>query len=337
MFPSKDVMGPIYAAGDGIWGGSNDLDKEMTNIQAMKDSIAAEIANTPGAQWNPKFTPDSANDTIGVAALEFTRGNLTVLVFRGTYSPGDNANIRNWIYDWVFSALSARMKDAWVREAGLPWDSELRDREGQDTFKQTMALQALRWISSPYLSKGFASDLARAAARMANFSFAGGEEGSLGYWPIARRIADEARAAARARGHALHLSGHSQGGSNAQLVSMYLRKRYGEVVNGTTFGATGSACFARRLASGANLLGAPRLPTRTQTHPAPSHPFAPPPQRATRPRAALPLSFDQQGPSDVSRRRDLHAQRPWTPRPARRSCRVEVAPAFCETPCPRNL
>ena len=254
-FPSKAVMEQIYTAGDGILEGNNEMDKELVNLQALHDTIAAEIAATPGAHWNYKFTPDIANDTIGVAALEFTRGNLTVLVFRGSYSPGDFSNIKNWIYDWVFAAMSARMKDAWVREAGLPWDAELSGREGQSTFKQVLALEAFRWITSPYMSKPFASDLARAAGRIANFSFAGGEEGTLGYWPIVRRIADDARAAARARGHELHLSGHSQGGSHAQLASMYLRKRHGEVRNGTTFGATGAACFARRLASGASLLG----------------------------------------------------------------------------------
>ncbi len=240
------------------------MEKELSNLQALHDTIAAEIASTPGAHWNYKFTPDTANDTIGVAALEFTRGNLTVLVFRGSYSPGDFSNIKNWIYDWVFAAMSARMKDAWVREAGLPWDAELSAREGQSTFKQALALQAFRWITSPYMSSSFASDLARAAGRIANFSFAGGEEETLGYWPIVRRIVDDARTAARDRGHELHLSGHSQGGSHAQLASMYLRRRYGEAHNGTTFGATGAACFARRLASGASLLGL-TLPL----HPAP--------------------------------------------------------------------
>jgi len=39
--------------------------------------------------------------------------------------------------------------------------------------------------------------------------------------------------------HRLLMSGHSQGGTRAALVSMYLRRRYGVMYNATTFAATG--------------------------------------------------------------------------------------------------
>jgi hypothetical protein len=251
-FPKKEVLAQVYAAGDAIWGANNDMDKELANLQALDDTIAAEISSTPGAQWNYKFTPNSANDTIGVAALEFARGNLSVLVFRGSYSPGDFSNINNWVYDWIFDAMSARMKDAWVREAGLPWDAELSDREAQSTFKQTLALQAFRWTTSPYMSKSFAGDLLSAATRIANFSYANGEEGTLGYWPIVRRIADDARAAARARGHTLHLSGHSQvwmlPNPKSTQASLLLLRPFASRVHGVLF--CGAGKLKSRLAGG---------------------------------------------------------------------------------------
>ena len=254
-FPSKSTMDPVYTAGDGLFGSSNDRDKELAYLQTLHDTIQAEVTNTPGAQWDYKHMPQSAFDTIGVAALEFDRGNLTVVVFRGSYSPGDFTNIVNWIYDWILGSMTARMKEAWTSDAGLEWDSELSSRADQSSLKQVLAIQASVLFSSPFGSTSFASNLASAAGQIANFSLSEDEAGRVGYWPIVRKIADDARAAARARGHALLFSGHSQGGSNAQLASMYLRKRYGEVYNGTTFAATGTQCFARRLSTGANLLG----------------------------------------------------------------------------------
>jgi hypothetical protein len=264
-FPSKSTMDPVYAAGDGLFGVGNDRDKELAYLQALHDTIQAEVTNTPGAQWAYNFMPKSALDTIGVAALEFARGNLTVIVFRGSYTPGDFTNIVGWTLDWILGSMTSRMKEAWTSDAGLAWDSELSSRADQSTLKQELAIQASVLFSSPFASTSFAPDLAAAARQIANFTMTQDEAGRYGYWPIVRRIADDARASARAGGRALLFSGHSQGGSDAQLASMYLRKRYGEVYNGTTFAATGAQCFARRLATGADLLGPPPTPS----HPTP--------------------------------------------------------------------
>jgi hypothetical protein len=260
-FPPNSIIDPVYAAGEGIFGGSNDRDKEMAYLQTLRETIIAEVKNTPGAHWDYKYTPKSAFDTIGVAALEFTRGNLTVIVFRGSRTTGDGNNIFNWIIDWVLGSMTARMKEAWTSDAGLAWDSELSSRADQGTLKQVLAIQTAALFLTPFLSTSFASNLAAAVSQIANFSLSQDEASRVGYWPIVRKIADDARAAARARGHELHFSGHSQGGSNVQLASMYLRKRYGEVYNGTTFAATGTQCAARRLSTGGNFLGAaPLLP-----------------------------------------------------------------------------
>ena len=43
------------------------------------------------------------------------------------------------------------------------------------------------------------------------------------------------------------LTGHSQGGTRAQLASMYLQKEYGIQVPTVSFAATGAACMARQL------------------------------------------------------------------------------------------
>jgi len=72
------------------------------------------------------------------------------------------------------------------------------------------------------------------------------EVGRTAYWEFTKAIADSVRdsVSASARGP-LYLTGHSQGGSRANLVSMYFEKRYNDVINTTTFGAMGGSCFAR--------------------------------------------------------------------------------------------
>jgi hypothetical protein len=249
-----EIVDPIYKAGDGAFG--SNLTSELDKIEAMHKVIEAEVNQTAGASWAYKNTPNTARKTIGVAALEFTRGNLTLLVFRGTFTPGDYNNINNWIIEWVLGSMTAHMKRVWTDQAGLDWGPDLQDKAQQSTFKQTMVINAVVAAMSPFLSSAFPSDLAAAVAGLANLSFSAADAARLGYWPLDKLIADSARAAAAARGGELRLSGHSQGGTRAQLVSMYLRKRYGETYPGITFGATGAMCLARRLGSGADLLGA---------------------------------------------------------------------------------
>ena len=270
---TSDVLGPIYQAGDGRFGQS--LDMEVTNIQALRNAIKAELDETAGVSWSNDYTPSSARDTIGIAALEFTRGNLTVLAFRGSFTPGDFANIQNWVIDWVLGSMTAQMKRIWIEQAGLDWGSDLETGQQQSTLKQVIALNLINAFLTPFGSTSFASDLASAVAGLANLSLTAGDAASTGYWTLDKYVADAARRAAAERGGPLLLSGQSQGGTRAQLMSMYLRKRYNETHNGITFGATGAQCMARRLDTGANLLGPPPTPPppRRRPHPHP-HPAA---------------------------------------------------------------
>ena len=220
-YPS-DVVDPIYKAGDGSFG--SNLTSELDEIQAMHNAIEAEVTKTTGATWAYKYTPDSARDTIGVAALEFTRGNMTVLIFRGTFSPGDYANINNWVVDWVFGSMTAQMKRMWIDQAGLDWGQDLQAREQQSTLKQSTTLYLLVTLFSPFFSTSFPADLAAAASKVPNASLTASDAARVGYWFLDKLIADTARQAAAARGGPLLLSGHSQGGTRAQLISMYLRR-----------------------------------------------------------------------------------------------------------------
>lgn len=71
--------------------------------------------------------------------------------------------------------------------------------------------------------------------------------GKTGYWEFSKAIADSVRSSL-GENETLTISGHSQGGARAALISMYLEKKYGEKHDTVTFAATGGSCFSRDLA-----------------------------------------------------------------------------------------
>ena len=58
-------------------------------------------------------------------------------------------------------------------------------------------------------------------------------------------MADKIHREVTAAREELLLTGHSQGGARASLVSMYLKKKYGVSYNTVTFAATGDLCCLR--------------------------------------------------------------------------------------------
>lgn len=220
---------------------------------------------------------DSAEFSFGVHALEWidTVSNTTILAFRGTLTHGDYANIENWITDFILEKSTERMKYAWQHDANLEWTEEMQQRaeetkndsEERLTIRlgESYILGQDRPFKDDVLGRGvtkqsFPSELAGAVANNSNLSEAIGgltelEAEATGYWKITQYIVDQVATRAEATNSTLVLTGHSQGGTRAQLAAMYL-ERQGLLTPPTiTFAATGSACVSRLLFNdNANLL-----------------------------------------------------------------------------------
>ena len=142
---------------------------------------------------------ETARNTTGVVALEWTRDGVTVLAFRGSLTTGDVGNIGNWFLDYVLERSTARMKQAWTADAGLTWTDTMQERHDRgDLFART-AIRAqssyTAWDGSPNSGK-FAPELATAVRESADSSLAslGLDEAAAkatGYWALTKKMVDD--------------------------------------------------------------------------------------------------------------------------------------------------
>lgn len=272
LYPAA-TMGYIWEQNDSIYGTNiTDSAAEVTCQQALYDTCQ-DWATQFGGQWNRISIPwESAEFSFGVEAYEYVTEDTTVLVFRGTFGPGDHANMENLMMDFLLERSTSRMKQAWIQDAGLAWSNEMGQRfeAAEDSFYKLLIRTAesyvlgqdrpLKEAFSPRNSS-LAFELTAAVQRneslrinLANFT----EEEALstGYWAITRYIAEKAHERAMLeRNHTLIITGHSQGGTRAQLASMYLHHQTNIKHPTVTFAATGSECAAQMLfAKRANIL-----------------------------------------------------------------------------------
>jgi cbb3-type cytochrome oxidase subunit 3 len=251
-FP-QDTMTKLFENGQSLYG---------PNVTTMEQEQAAaqnvELQNWNLLIHNNNFTytkrsipQDMAKFDIGVSAMEWNIGNTTILTFRGTFSQGDYANIEHWMIDYLLEKSTDRMKQAWVQDAGLEWTPELQERlENHDDVLDKVEIRAVQH----YKERRFPQDLEDAIAQNATLqaSLDGGgltlqDARDTGYWKLTKHIVDQVFARTTAENRTLILTGHSQGGTRAQLASMYLQQAYGIQVPTVSFAATGAACVARLL------------------------------------------------------------------------------------------
>ena len=140
---------------------------------------------------------ETARNTTGVVALEWTRDGVTVLAFRGSLTMGDVGNIENWFLDYVIERSTARMKQAWTADAGLTWTDTMQERHDRgDLFARTaIRAQSFYMDGSPNSGK-FAPELAAAVRESADSSLAslGLDEAAAkatGYWALTKKMVDD--------------------------------------------------------------------------------------------------------------------------------------------------
>lgn len=194
--------------------------------------------------------PEStAEFQVGIQALEWETKNAIILAFRGTYSPGDYGNIENWMTEFLLEKSTTQMKRAWVEDAKLNWTHAMEDINKHDDDR--MARVEIRARESTKRQE-YAQVLVDAVGQNDTLSQALGgytldDVYETGYWKLTKYLVDYAAQKANQTDKTLILTGHSQGGTRAQLASMYLHHTTGVEVPTLTFAATGSACVARRL------------------------------------------------------------------------------------------
>jgi hypothetical protein len=212
---------------------------EIAAVTAFYDAIVREVADTEATYkhtYRPHETQFNADgkideNAVGVAALEFQRGNLRVLTFRGTVGKGDVSNIINWLHDWIFEKMLPRMKEIWVDDAGLEWDQTMETRSQEGVAQASAVI-----CSYHYATYGQVADT---LAGSSNVSLTKKDAEETGYWEITKAITFAAHSEVEADNGKLLITGHSQGGTRAALASMLLAKRRGVRIPTITFAATG--------------------------------------------------------------------------------------------------
>lgn len=239
-----EVMKPILEARESLFGPNiTTYDEENAAVQ-QKITNLTESFNAEGnySTINPDLFVDTDKyESTGVHALEFSSSDLgRILVFRGTYSTGDYANIYPWITEWVLEKNQGMMRYQWLNIAGLNWTDALEE-QGKWSVKPSGSVLG---VAALWFGKDFSKNMADLATAKGLDPV---KAAKTGYWEFTKVIADSAYNSAMAENQTFRITGHSQGGGRAALVSMYLDKKYGKKFQTVTFAAVGGQCWSRDL------------------------------------------------------------------------------------------
>jgi len=259
---SEDTLKKVLENGQSLYGSNKTTFED--EIAAVKDfesrnwKLLERLQEQNKLSFRHRSIPEeTAEYDIGVSAMEWEVANTTtILVFRGTFTHGDYANIGHWVTDYALEKSTNRMKEAWVRDAGLEWTKEMQDRtDNHDDTWEKVAIRARQLFLN---EEKFPEELENILASNKSLEETGltlEDARQTGYWKLTKFIVDQVYRETTAKNRTLVLTGHSQGGTRAQLASMYLQKEYGVQIPSISFAATGAACMARLLFdTGANLL-----------------------------------------------------------------------------------
>jgi len=256
-FESQEVLAELEDPANELFFGANNS-VEMISINddlwiAAKREID-DIAESIQASVRYYDTPqrDVSRFGIGIASLLFKRGSDSILVFRATTTDGDFQNVYNMVTHPIIDTKSTlsgtKMLERNWKRAGLEWGKDQIDREKEPDWYYQVVMP----LYSKILQRGFGEELSDAV----DGQQVGGdgdvisltEEEAIqeGYWPVVKTTIEQIRKDLPNEGRIL-FSGHSQGGSHAEMARMYTEKIYGETWPVVTFASTGAACFPRKL------------------------------------------------------------------------------------------
>lgn len=238
-----DWYSSIYAAGEHVTAGENmDSKQELDNLLAGRNASHQKIEALGGTFDDIFMGNRDANKKtqVGVAAGVVRVGDVTVLLFRGTYSKAGENNIMFLYRNWMLEKMEDQIKRMW-NDAGFgPVTEEQNARKGSDfasrcAFRQ--GAQYVTWGHGSTLKDALELD-AEAEARL----------DEQGYWPVTQAIVRDLLPENRQKdpSSTVLISGHSQGGYRASAVSMWLSKIEGKQYKTYSLAGTGTQCATRK-------------------------------------------------------------------------------------------
>lgn len=175
-------------------------------------------------------------DSIGVQIVIYTHAtlDLAVLVFRGTFSDLDNINNAVWVRDYMIHELPQKSEELWVQfnNTDVPDRSTFKSYYYQLGFDLVYPGKQRDFISKLSDSSDIDKDILK----------------NQGYFAIARIMVDSIVPELESQNKTIHITGHSQGGATAELVSMYLYTQSGAKYETIIFAGVGSRCIAHKFA-----------------------------------------------------------------------------------------
>jgi hypothetical protein len=248
--PGSPSTGPERAISqDAWWANQTAALAEYLGTDLGSDMGKVGSVHGGGTIWSDTFPNghfnDGSKDSAGVAMAVYDDGAGTrIFVFRGSYSDGDMNNILNLYADWFLEKFQQRIVDMWT-QTGHTVTNEMSERMSEGLIEECLFRQF-----APGMGNSVASKIGDWLP--VNSTITKADIQHYAYWPIIKQIVRHQLPVDRDRSTEgkIVISGHSQGGFNANMVSMWLEKEDDAIYNSYAFSGTGTQCAARQLSTG---------------------------------------------------------------------------------------
>lgn len=265
---SEKTYSELIANGDMMYApNGTKREDDWDGMDVLTNAIEREVNGTDGVNTSFIYMPPSIGEfKNGWGALEFVRGDVTVLAFRGSYNDGEFENVQNFHFDYILERMTAKLKYMWTDLAGLPWGPEQQDREDNGDLGIRISMRTVFQNNNPW-TEGMATKVYNAVKDdkddeennkyLKDVDYSLEDAKNYAYWPLTRHFLDiylANRTSTNSTNSPLMFSGFSQGGTRAQLATMYARTKKNQDIHSLTFGATGARCASKLLWSNKNLL-----------------------------------------------------------------------------------
>ncbi|GMI38942.1 hypothetical protein TeGR_g11085 [Tetraparma gracilis] len=244
----------IWDQGQGIYGFGWESSQTPTEqaeayevyLRAQQEIFANYLlSDVDTSSWDPRHEPmsrygEGTQDATGVALGVYEAADGTqMLVFRGSYSHGDFDNILKWMKDWILEKAGDSVIQAW-EGIGETFTDEMKSRKGGD-LQSRCGMRA----GTTLFTNMHNGDLAESVEGVSASDIK-----KYGYWPITKLMVRSLLPADRDQNldPTIYISGHSQGGARASLVSMWLEKEDGVAYKTYSLSPLGVQCMSRQLA-----------------------------------------------------------------------------------------
>lgn len=236
----------IFQSGSNLYGGEGAtaieaaVDEE-TKLNAWRSEMLDFLSTDDS--WQERFHPEEGIDEgMGVAMGVYRSVSETVLVFRGSYTTGDVNNMFLWFDGWIFERFGPQLVENWKFATNTDLTTEMEQRLEVDDLSIRGTFMA-----SVNLFRIQHDELWMKIAERKGSNINATELIVNGYWPLTKQVVREVLPENRTLDNEdpVYITGYSQGGGRASLVSMWLEQTDGIAYETYVFGAVGVQCAVR--------------------------------------------------------------------------------------------